>query len=243
MGSSGSRLERRMAQLRTNLAEDDEEEPEYVQYKVILLGDGAVGKTSLANRFCEDYFAKQYKQTVGLDFYHKKVVLPGDVHVSMQIWDIGGQSIGGKMIGNYIYGSHAVLLCYDITNFDSFQDLEDWLRLVRRTFSGESLPYAALLGNKLDLNHLRTVRREIHDAFCDENDLNSFLCSAKSGDQVKAAFYRIAADLAGVTLQKAALDNAQAPLVAEIVDHARNDQQYPAVEAADLVKKQKCCIQ
>ena len=57
------------------------------------------------------------------------------VQVALQIWDIGGQTIGGKMIGNYIYGAHAVLLCYDITNYQSFQNLEDWYRLVRRTFA------------------------------------------------------------------------------------------------------------
>lgn len=90
-----------------------------------------VGKTSLTNRFCEDYFAAQYKQTIGVDWFIKRVVLPGDVHVALQIWDIGGQTIGSKMVSNYIYGAQAVLLVYDITNFQSFQDLEDWLALVR----------------------------------------------------------------------------------------------------------------
>ena len=86
-------------------AEDSDDEPEQLQYKVILLGDGAVGKTSIAMRFTEDRFAKAYKQTIGLDFFIKRLVLPGEVHVALQIWDIGGQTIGGKMIGNYIYGA------------------------------------------------------------------------------------------------------------------------------------------
>jgi Ras-related protein Rab-28 len=235
-----------MAELRTNLqAEDDDSEPEYIQFKVIILGDGAVGKTSLAMRFCDGHFGKQYKQTVGVDFFVNNVKLPGDVHVCMQLWDIGGQSIGGKMISNYIYGSHAVLLVYDITNYQSFQDLEDWLRLVKRTFEKENqpMPYAALIGNKLDLGHLRAVRYETHDQFCDENDLNSFLCSAKSGDQVHAAFYRVAADLAGVTLSKPEMDCAQQTVHAQIIDHQRNDPNHPEVQTQDLVKKQKCCIQ
>ena len=54
--------------------------------KVVILGDGAVGKTSLTNRFCEDYFAAQYKQTIGVDWFIKRVVLPGDIHVALQIW-------------------------------------------------------------------------------------------------------------------------------------------------------------
>ena len=64
------------------------------------------------------------------------------------MWDIGGQSIGSKMLGNYIYGAQVVLLCYDITNYQSFQNLEDWYRLVRRTFGSRALPYVALIGNK-----------------------------------------------------------------------------------------------
>jgi GTPase SAR1 family protein len=61
--------------------EDSEDEGEQLQYKVILLGDGAVGKTSIAHRFTDDHFAQQYKQTIGLDFFMKRLVLPGDVQV------------------------------------------------------------------------------------------------------------------------------------------------------------------
>ena len=118
------------------------------QFKVILLGDGAVGKTSLASRFASDAFAASYKQTVGVDFFLKHIELPGSTEVALQLWDIGGQSIGSKMLGNYIYGAQVVLLCYDITNYQSFQNLEDWYRLVRRTFGSRALPYVALIGNK-----------------------------------------------------------------------------------------------
>ena len=59
-----------------------------------------------------------------------------NVNVSLQIWDIGGQSIGGKMIDKYIFGADAVVLVYDITNLESFQDLEDWYRLVKRSVMG-----------------------------------------------------------------------------------------------------------
>lgn len=96
-----------------------DEEPQSVQYKVILLGDGAVGKTSIAMQFAQNHFAQSYKQTIGVDFFIKRITLPNGPSVALQIWDIGGQSIGGKMIGNYIYGANAVLLCYDITNYQS----------------------------------------------------------------------------------------------------------------------------
>ena len=66
------------SQAKTKSMEDSDDEPEQLQYKVILLGDGATGKTSIAMRFTDDHFAQQYKQTIGLDFFIKKLVLPGD---------------------------------------------------------------------------------------------------------------------------------------------------------------------
>merc|ERR1712178_80873 len=129
--------------------EDSSDEDNSLQFKVITIGDGAVGKTSIVNRFRKDHFAASYKQTIGLDFFMKRLELPGKVDVAMQVWDIGGQTIGGKMIGNYVFGSHAILLTYDITNAESFHDLEDWLAVVQKVFKDEETkPYLALVGNK-----------------------------------------------------------------------------------------------
>lgn len=72
-------------QERTRQQEDSEDEPEQLQYKVILLGDGATGKTSIAMRFTDDHFAQQYKQTIGLDFFIKRLVLPGDVRSNLAL--------------------------------------------------------------------------------------------------------------------------------------------------------------
>jgi Ras-related protein Rab-28 len=207
---------------------DDEDASE--QFKVILLGDGAVGKTSVAMRFCNDFFSKKYKQTIGLDFFMKRITLPGkpgtikgaETHVALQIWDIGGQTIGGEMIGNYIHGAKAVLLLYDITDMTSFQNLEEWYRLVRRTFKGQSLPYLGLVGNKTDLSHMRAVGRDKHQMFADENSMKSYFLSAKTGDMVNSSIYRIAADLAGVALTSPK-EVSSAPVQAHIIDHQRHD--------------------
>eukprot|EP00744_Colponema_vietnamica_P007004 GILI01010118.1.p1 GENE.GILI01010118.1~~GILI01010118.1.p1 ORF type:complete len:231 (+),score=49.80 GILI01010118.1:83-775(+) len=224
--------------------DSDEEEPEYVQYKIVLLGDGTVGKTSLAMRFADDQFGKAYKQTIGVDFLVKRLVLPGDVHVALQIWDIGGQTIGSKMMKNYLFGAHAVILTYDITNYQSFQDLSDWLAIVRRAYEGQSqLPHIILLGNKTDLSHLRAVKGEKHNMFAEENGMFSFFCSAKTGDQVNASFHRIAADLAGVMLSKPEIEVTQRVVRAELVNHDRNDPELPDVHDSRPKKSQACSIQ
>ena len=224
-------------------AEDSEDEPEQLQYKVIILGDGAVGKTSIAMRFTEDHFAKAYKQTIGLDFFIKRLVLPGDVQVALQIWDIGGQTIGGKMIGNYIYGAQAVLLCYDVTNYSSFANLEDWFRLVRRTFSGgATMPYLALVGNKMDLNHMRGVKLEKHTQFADENDMASFFMSAKTGDSVAQCFYRVASELSGVVLTKPELEVASKVVKAQIINPPQHADDAPPMPEPQRHKKKGGCV-
>ena len=220
--------------------DSSDEEPEQLQCKLILLGDGAVGKTSIALRFTEDHFATQYKQTIGLDFFMKRIVLPGDIHIAMQVWDIGGQSIGSKMLGNYIYGAQVVLLCYDITNYQSFQNLEDWFRLVRRTFQGSAMPYVTLVGNKTDLNHMRAVKAEKHAQFADENDMYSFMLSAKTGDNVSSCFYRLAADLAGVVLTKPELEIASKIVRAEIVNHPQHEQEGASADPRE--RKRAACV-
>ena len=97
-------------ELKREIDQEDsgDEEPENLQFKVVVLGNGTVGKTSIIMRFCEDYFAKSYKQTVGVDFFVKRFEMPGNHYVALQVWDIGGQSIFGKMIQTYIYEANAV---------------------------------------------------------------------------------------------------------------------------------------
>lgn len=224
---------------------DDDIEVEHHQFKVILLGDGAVGKTSISLRFAQDHFSQIYKQTVGVDFFIRRINLPPNNEIALQLWDIGGQSIGSKMISNYISGAHAVLLCYDITNFESFANLEDWYRIVTQTFakSGTKMPYVALVGNKFDLRHLTAVRIEQHNRFAEENELSaSFLLSAKSGDQVMSTFHKIAASLAGVELSKAEAELLQSSVVeAKIIDHKRHDETVNKGEVPDFNKNKNNC--
>ena len=197
--------------------------------KLILLGNGSVGKSAIIARFTADGFDRVYKQTVGLDFFEKKLVLRGDKRVKLQVWDIGGQSVGSSMLGKYIFGSDVVFLCYDVTDPQSFSDLEDWLRLVRRSFTdagraGQSMDNVGLrvatgsnnsrakentmdelqifaVGNKMDLQHLRKVTEHSHAVFIEENSLTGgFFTSAQSGDNVTASFYDAAAKRMGIKL-------------------------------------------
>eukprot|EP00823_Brevimastigomonas_motovehiculus_P002555 TRINITY_DN1552_c0_g1_i1.p1 TRINITY_DN1552_c0_g1~~TRINITY_DN1552_c0_g1_i1.p1 ORF type:complete len:255 (-),score=56.45 TRINITY_DN1552_c0_g1_i1:110-874(-) len=238
--SSSTNKEQKDSKKKDDDDEEEEEDVEQLQYKVCVLGDGAVGKTSICKRFIDDHFDKYYKQTVGVDFFLRQVVLPGDVHVSLQLWDIGGQSIGSKMIGKYIYGSQAVLIAYDVTNFQSFQDVDDWLRVVKQTFDKEPLPYIAIVGNKADVVHLRTVKEEKHNQYANENSLHRYLMSAKTGEGVNMAFTRVAADLAGIALTKPEMDASAKVVKAEVINHPQHDSSTPQLQLTE--KKSRCSI-
>ncbi|XP_073661152.1 ras-related protein Rab-28 isoform X1 [Tursiops truncatus] len=190
---------------------DSEEESQDRQLKIVVLGDGTSGKTSLATCFAQETFGKQYKQTIGLDFFLRRIMLPGNLNVTLQVWDIGGQTIGGKMLDKYIYGAQGILLVYDITNYQSFENLEDWYSVVKKVSEeSETQPLVALVGNKIDLEHMRTVKPEKHLRFCQENGFSSHFVSAKTGDSVFLCFQKVAAEILGIKLNKAEIEQSQA---------------------------------
>ncbi|XP_048746564.2 ras-related protein Rab-28-like [Ostrea edulis] len=198
---------------------DSEDEAPDKQLKIIIMGDGASGKTSLATRYSQEQFGRNYKQTIGLDFFLKRIVLPGNIHVALQVWDIGGQTLGGKMLETYVFGSNGILLVYDITNLASFENVEDWYNCAKKVFGKDTkMPHLALVGNKIDLEHMRTVKMDKHQKFAQERGMSSHFVSAKTGDNVSLCFQRVAAEILGIRLTKPEVEQHQRVVKAEIID-------------------------
>ncbi|XP_047127216.1 ras-related protein Rab-28 [Hydra vulgaris] len=222
------------------MSESDDEETTDYQFKVTVIGDGTCGKTSLCSRLTQEQFDKSYHQTLGLDFFLKRFSLPGNKNVTMQVWDIGGQQLGGKMIKTYLYGANAVVLVYDVTNYSSFENLSDWLVIVKETFADQDKkPHLALVGNKKDLEHLRTVKKEKHIEFANANGMSNYFLSAKSGDQVAYCFQKIAADILGIRLHKQSVEQANRVVKADIVAYNDNDS---AIRSTSAHNKTTFCI-
>jgi len=218
----------------------DDEAATDKQLKVVIVGDGASGKTSIATRYAQSSFGKEYKQTLGVDFFLKRIVLPGDTHVALQVWDIGGQTLGGAMLNNYIYGAHAVLLVYDITNAQSFDNLEDWLAIIKKT-CGQKPPALALVGNKIDLDHMRAVKNDRHQKFATENNMSSHFISARTDDQVSLCFQKVAAQVLGFKLTKQEVESQQTVVRAEIVKYSNLEP--PRSAASNQQRSALCSIQ
>ncbi|XP_036799065.1 ras-related protein Rab-28 [Oncorhynchus mykiss] len=144
------------------------------------------------------------------------------------------------MLDKYVYGAQGVLLVYDITNFQSFKNLEDWYGMVKKANEEcDVQPVVSLVGNKIDLEHMRTVKADKHQRFCQENSLISQFVSAKSGDSVFLAFQRVAAEILGVKLNKAEMEQSQCVVKADIVNYS----QEPVARTVNPPRSSICVVQ
>eukprot|EP01147_Barroeca_monosierra_P008574 gene8574-10277_t len=177
--------------------------------KIVVLGDGSTGKTSIVSRYCQDTFASAYNQTIGLDFFLKRIDLPDKQRITLQIWDIGGQSLGGKMITTYLENAQArisyslaIIFVYDVTNRESFENIKDWQHLVNKAFEHKKKPRCVLVANKVDLEHDRVVPASMHVKRCSDASWKSFQVSAKNSTAIGLMFREIVADITGIGLSK-----------------------------------------
>ncbi|KAG8189905.1 hypothetical protein JTE90_018686 [Oedothorax gibbosus] len=214
------------------------------QFKFLLVGGEAVGKTCIALRFTQDKFDKLYKQTVGVDFFLKRIVLPGSLSVTIQLWDIGSQSLSGEMLDNYFYGAHAILFVYDITNTESFANLEEWMKAVHHVFKEECImPHIALISNKGDLEHSRVVKIDKHLKFALDNAMSSHSVSAKTGESIALCFQKIAGELLGIRLTRSEQETVQPVVKAEIVQNDPTHVQASALPSNATSKSAVCVVQ
>lgn len=160
---------------------------EYV-FKVVVVGDERVGKTSLIVRFTEKRFTGEYKPTIGIDFAGKFVPF-GKLNLNLIIWDIGGQEKYKILRRHYLEGARGAILVYDITNKTSFGNVNKWLGDLEK-YCGQ-VPII-LVGNKSDLNNERKVSSDQGSGFAEEAKLEFLETSAKSGSGVKDVFNMIA---------------------------------------------------
>ncbi|KAL4445961.1 hypothetical protein ABPG74_010953 [Tetrahymena malaccensis] len=163
-------------------------------YKIIILGDSGVGKTSLMNQYVNQRFTQQYRATVGADFMAKEVTID-DRMVTLQIWDTAGQERFQSLGGAFYRGADCCVLVYDITNKKTFENLESWKEEFKQQGcpkDPDTFPFV-VIGNKSDKASERKVETEFAQQWCKSNgDIKHFETSAKDDTNVNAAFMAIA---------------------------------------------------
>ncbi len=154
--------------------------------KVILGGDGAVGKTTLVNQFVQDQFDQDYKSTIGVSIMKKAVTFPEwNVEVRLTIFDLAGQAQFARVRQTYFAGAKAGLLVFDCTRRETFDNVKQWYNEAIRVEKDIML---MLIANKIDLEDQRVVTEEEGKALADELGVAYFETSALNKDIVDEAF-------------------------------------------------------
>jgi len=169
---------------------------DHIKRKILLLGDGAVGKTSLIRRFVVDKFSDDYITTIGTKVTKKDLRLesPGKVtELTFLIWDVLGQKGYKNIQESSFQGAKGALLVYDVTRLETMRSLtEYWLPRLTKVVG--SIPFV-IVGNKLDLARSRRDTQELLDDAIEGLHVHGFLSSAKTGENVEATFTQLAKDV------------------------------------------------
>lgn len=154
-------------------------------FKILLLGEASVGKTSFTKRYCYNIFNPSERLTIGVDFHVKTTKIKGKM-VKLQIWDLGGEERFRFLLPTYVLGANAAFLLYDISRPNTLDNIPEWTSIVRQ--KGGPIPIT-LVGAKLDLRNQRAVSREHGIQIAEKNSLDSFVeISAKDNVNVNQAF-------------------------------------------------------
>lgn len=159
-------------------------------FKLVLGGEGGVGKTSMVHRFVENAFQTDYKSTIGTSIMKKECNFEGlDSKVRFVIWDLAGQAQFKRVRQSYLSKAEAGVLVYDVTRKDTFDKLENWFKETRDASPEISL---ILVGNKIDLVEDRVVSTEEGESTAKELNLSYVETSAKTGENINDAFKMLA---------------------------------------------------
>ncbi|KAB7501111.1 Ras-related protein Rab-21 [Armadillidium nasatum] len=168
-------------------------------FKVVLLGEGCVGKTSLVLRYVEDKFSDKHISTLQASFLTKRINIDGQ-RVNLAIWDTAGQERFHALGPIYYRDSHGAILVYDITDEDSFQKVKNWVRELRKMLGNDIC--LAIAGNKVDLEKDRHVSKELAETYSEE--VGAFHCftSAKTDEGVDEIFLNLSNQMMKIALEK-----------------------------------------
>jgi len=162
------------------------------QFKLVLLGDTSVGKSSIVIRFVKGQFSEYQESTIGAAFLTQTVPV-NDCTVKFEIWDTAGQERYHSLAPMYYRGAAAAVVVYDITSMDSFQRAKQWVKELQRQGSPDVV--IALAGNKVDREEEREVASDESKSYADNNNLFFIETSAKTNVNVRELFLAIAKKL------------------------------------------------
>ncbi|MFX0103256.1 MAG: GTP-binding protein [Candidatus Hodarchaeota archaeon] len=159
-------------------------------FKLVLAGDGAVGKTTLVQKFVEEKFNANYLATIGANIMKKEYHLRGEeVVCKFSIWDLAGQDLFKRARKNYFSNANAGIIVFDTTRKETFDHVKEWMKEFQVV--GHPIPIV-LVGNKIDLVEERAVTSTEAETLATELNISYIETSAKLGDNVEEVFEMLA---------------------------------------------------
>ena len=160
------------------------------RFKIVMIGDGAVGKTAMTTRFTQNFFEADYKRTIGADFAVKRMDIPDiDSHVTLQCWDLAGQPRFEFVRQGFYRGARGGLLLYDVTRRRTFLNIDRWKEEAFVNI-GKEIPIV-LVANKIDLVDSRVVNEKDGKAYAKEHGFIYVESSALTGENVEEAYVNL----------------------------------------------------
>ncbi|MHA2297796.1 MAG: Rab family GTPase [Candidatus Hodarchaeales archaeon] len=164
--------------------------------KVLLTGDGDVGKTSLITQFIHSRIRPNYKATIGVDIFKKEVTTNQGDRVILQIWDLSGQSHFGKIRNRFYAGADGQIVVFDITNVSSLLSINGWIEEASMNLDDKAVILPKIIvGNKIDLpkgNHIDQARMESE---INPMSYSYYQASAMTGENVDLIFIKITEEI------------------------------------------------
>ncbi|KAM6959076.1 ras-related protein Rab-1A-like [Aplochiton taeniatus] len=167
--------------------------PEYdYLFKLLLIGDSGVGKSCLLLRFADDTYTESYISTIGVDFKIRTIGMEGKT-VKLQIWDTAGQERFRTITSSYYRGAHGIIIVYDVTDQESFNNVKQWLEEIDR-YACENVS-KLLVGNKCDLDNKKVVDCATAQELATSLKIPFLETSAKNASNVERSFLTMASEI------------------------------------------------
>lgn len=174
--------------------------------KILLVGDKNIGKTSLLNRYTNQYYPLNTVPTIGVDMVLKYFYL-NDLSYKLQLWDMSGNDRYRNIITTYFNKCDVIIFAYDITNYESFENIVNWIDDIRDFNDNFSNVIKILIGTKSDLKTERKVDYNKAKKFADKYEFTTAIeCSAKNNNNIDKIFVVIMNSFLKIDLNNELLD-------------------------------------
>lgn len=147
-------------------------------FKIVMIGNSNVGKTSIQNRFADNYFSNLHEMTIGVEFASKIMTING-IDIKVHLWDTAGQEVFRSICRSYYRGADCAIIVYDVSNVKSFYDIKTWIKDLRSYTDNTQW---IVVGNKSDLK-CNVSQKEI-----DELNIDHIFVSAKNNENIHEIF-------------------------------------------------------